>query len=89
MTAPSKPWYVYLIRAANGALYCGITDDVERRFAAHRTGRGARFFRSSPALAVAYVESCADRREALRREYAIKRLSKASKEALAATQLPA
>ena len=40
----SKPWYVYLVRAANNALYCGISDDVQRRFAAHQGGRGARFF---------------------------------------------
>ncbi|MFC3609023.1 GIY-YIG nuclease family protein [Stutzerimonas tarimensis] len=84
MTAASKPWFVYLVRAANGALYCGISDDVQRRFDAHRAGRGARFFRSSPAVALAYVESCAGKGEALRREYAIKQLSKAAKEALAA-----
>ncbi|TBU95488.1 GIY-YIG nuclease family protein [Stutzerimonas kirkiae] len=78
-----KPWFVYLVRAANSALYCGISDDVERRFAAHRSGRGARFFHSSPAVALVYVEACADKGSALRRERAIKGLKKADKEALA------
>ncbi len=77
-----RRWFVYLVRAANGALYCGISDDVQRRFAQHRSGRGARFFRASPAQALVYVEACADKREALRREYAVKRLSKSAKEAL-------
>ena len=79
-----KPWYVYLVRAANGALYCGISDDVQRRFAAHCSGRGARFFHSSPAVALVYVESCASKGDALRRERAIKQLKKPAKERLVA-----
>lgn len=77
-----RRWFVYLVRAANGALYCGISDDVVRRFARHCSGRGARFFRASPAQALVYVEACASKSEALRREYAIKRLTKVAKEAL-------
>ncbi|TFW36061.1 GIY-YIG nuclease family protein, partial [Pseudomonas fluorescens] len=42
--AVSKPWFVYLVRAANGSLYCGISDDPVRRFAKHQSGKGARFF---------------------------------------------
>lgn len=80
--AVDKPWFVYLVRAANGALYCGISDDPQRRFAQHQSGKGARFFHASPALALAYVEACAGKGDALRRERAIKRLSKAAKEAL-------
>ncbi|RMM49288.1 GIY-YIG nuclease super protein, partial [Pseudomonas syringae pv. atrofaciens] len=34
-----KPWFVYLVRAANGSLYCGISDDPQRRFAAHQSGK--------------------------------------------------
>ena len=80
--AVDKPWFVYLVRAANGALYCGISDDPQRRFAQHQSGKGERFFHTSPALALAYVEACAGKGDALRRERAIKRLSKAAKEAL-------
>ncbi len=81
-TPDLKPWFVYLIRAENGALYCGISDDPQRRFDQHCTGKGARFFHSSPAQALVYVEACADKGTALRREIAIKRLKKATKEAL-------
>ncbi|PIA68520.1 GIY-YIG nuclease family protein [Ectopseudomonas toyotomiensis] len=80
--AVEKAWFVYLVRAANGALYCGISDDPQRRFVQHQSGKGARFFHTSPALALAYVEACACKGDALRRERAIKRLSKSAKEAL-------
>jgi putative endonuclease len=79
---PAKPWFVYLVRAANGSLYCGISDDANRRFAAHQNGRGARFFHTSPAVALVYVESCESKGDALRRERAIKQLKKSAKEAL-------
>lgn len=81
-TPAPKPWSVYLVRAENGALYCGISDDPQRRFEQHRNGKGARFFHSSPAQALVYVEACADKSSALRREIAIKRLKKPAKEAL-------
>ena len=84
-TPPAKPWSVYLVRAENGALYCGISDDPQRRFAQHRSGKGARFFHSSPAQALVYIESCADKSAALRRERAIKALAKTAKERLVAT----
>jgi putative endonuclease len=85
-TAPSpKPWSVYLVRAANGALYCGISDDPQRRFAKHQSGKGARFFASSPAVALVYVEVWPDKGEALRQERLIKRLRKSAKEALVAS----
>lgn len=80
----SKGWFVYLVRAANGALYCGISDDPLRRFARHQAGKGARFFFSSPAQALVFVEASADKSAALRREREIKRLPKAAKEALVA-----
>lgn len=80
-----KPWYVYLVRAANGSLYCGISDDPQRRFMAHQKGQGARYFKTSPAQALVYVEACAGKGEALSRERAIKALRKPAKERLAAS----
>jgi len=79
-----KPWYVYLVRAANGSLYCGISVDPQRRFAAHQKGQGARYFKTSPALALVYVEQWPDKGEALRQEQLIKKLRKSAKEALVA-----
>ena len=81
----AKPWFVYLVRAANGALYCGISDDPQRRFTQHQNGKGARFFHSSPAQALVYVEACADKAAALREERVIKQLKKSAKEALVAS----
>ena len=84
MAVADKPWFVYLVRAANGALYCGVSDDPQRRFAVHQSGKGARFFHSSPAAALVYVEACAGKGAALSRERAIKRLGKPAKERLVA-----
>ena len=84
----SKPWFVYLVRAANGALYCGISDDPQKRFAKHQSGKGARFFLSSPAMALVYTEACRDKSEALRQERLIKKLRKSAKECLVATYHP-
>lgn len=82
----AKRWFVYLVRAANGALYCGISDDPVRRFSQHQTGKGARFFASSPAVALVYVESWPDKGEALRQERLIKKLKKSAKECLVKSQ---
>jgi putative endonuclease len=84
--AGSKPWFVYLVRALNSALYCGISDDPFKRFAKHQSGKGARFFRSSPAVALVYIERVATKGGALSRERAIKQLSKQQKELLIRTQ---
>jgi len=81
----AKPWYVYLVRAANGSLYCGISDDPQRRFLAHQKGRGARYFKTSPAQALVYVEQWPDKGEALRQERLVKKLRKTAKEALVAS----
>ncbi len=81
-TAAGKPWYVYLVRAANGSLYCGISDDPQRRFLAHCKGQGARYFKTSPAQALVYVERWPDKSEALRQERLLKKLRKSAKEAL-------
>ncbi len=81
----TKPWFVYLVRAANGSLYCGISDDPVRRFATHQSGKGARFFLTSPAVALVYTEACRDKSEALRQERLIKKLKKSAKECLVAS----
>ena len=75
-------WYVYILRCGDGSLYTGITDDVERRLAAHRAGKGAKYTRGRGPLALVYRETCPDKPAALRREYAIKQLTRAEKLAL-------
>jgi putative endonuclease len=74
--------YVYVARCANGALYVGYTTDVERRLAAHNAGRGGRYTRANRPLALVTAWSFTSKREALRAEYALKRLPRERKFAM-------
>ena len=74
------PWYVYILRCGDGTLYTGATDDVDRRLAAHRAGRGAKYTRGRGSLELVYVEEQPDKSAALRREWEIKRLRREQKE---------
>jgi putative endonuclease len=76
-------WTVYLARCRDGSLYTGITTDPERRLAEHNAGHGAAYTRARLPVTLVYWEVVIDRSTALRREHAIKRLSRAAKEALA------
>lgn len=86
----SAPWYVYILLCGDNTLYTGITQDVNRRLAAHRTGRGAKYTRGRGPLSLVYVEAQPDKSAALRREHQIKSLTRAQKDALRAgwTGLP-
>ena len=72
-------WWVYILRCGDGTLYTGMTDDPERRLAAHRSGHGAPYTRGRGPLELVYSEACGTRGDALRREAAIKRLPRAKK----------
>lgn len=74
-----KKWFVYLLRCGDGSLYCGITDDVQRRLEAHRAGKGAKYTRGRGPLKLVHTEECGTYSEALKREYAIKQLPRAEK----------
>ena len=82
--ARPKAAFVYMVRCTDGTLYTGWTTDPAARLCAHRSGKGAKYTRAHGAAALAYVEKCADRRAAMRREYALKQLPKAQKERLCA-----
>ena len=75
-------WSVYLLRCADGTFYAGSTSDVEARVAAHNAGRGAKYTSGRRPVAVVYIEECGSRSAALRREHALKRLTRAEKDAL-------
>ena len=72
-------WYVYILRCGDGTLYTGSTDDVEKRLAAHRAGKGAKYTRGRGPLELAYFEPLPDKSSALRREYEIKQLTRQEK----------
>lgn len=72
-------WYVYILRCADGTLYTGMTDDVEKRLKAHRAGKGAKYTRGRGPLELVYTEQLPDKSSALKREIAIKKLTRAQK----------
>ena len=72
-------WYVYMLRCRDGTLYTGSTNDLERRLAAHNAGKGAKYTRGRRPVTLVYWESCPDRSSALRREYAVKQMSRSQK----------
>lgn len=72
-------WFVYILQCGDGSLYTGCTDDVQRRLAAHRSGKGAKYTRGRLPLDLAYQEEVADRSAALRREASIKKLTRQEK----------
>ena len=75
-------WHVYVLRCRDGSLYTGATNDVARRIARHAAGEGARYTRARLPVVLVYSERAGDRSAALRREAALKRLSRAEKLAL-------
>jgi len=72
-------WRVYILRCGDGTLYTGATNDLPRRLAAHAAGLGARYTRSRLPVALAWSAPARGRSAALRREAALKRLSRAEK----------
>jgi predicted GIY-YIG superfamily endonuclease len=78
-------WVVYILECADGTLYVGVTNDLERRVAAHAAGKGARYTRGRSPLRVVHVEAAPTRGDAQRREAAIRRLSREAKRALVVT----
>jgi len=72
-------WQVYIILCSDDSLYTGITTDLQRRFAQHAAGRGAKYFRGRQPLQVVYCEDGHTRSTASRRELEIKELARAEK----------
>lgn len=77
-------WSVYFLRCRDGSLYAGATNDLAARLARHSAGRGARYTRARRPVVLVYAEAARGRSAALRREAALKRLSRAEKLALVA-----
>lgn len=71
--------YVYLLRCSDGSLYCGWTMDLSARVETHNRGRGAKYTRSRLPVELVYFEEYADRKEAMSREWHIKRMSREEK----------
>ena len=75
-------YYTYLAECADRTLYCGYTDDVKNREMVHNSGKGAKYTRSRLPVKIVYCEEFETKSEALKREHAIKKLTRGQKEKL-------
>jgi predicted GIY-YIG superfamily endonuclease len=78
-------WLIYILRCSDGSLYTGITNDLPKRLKAHAAGRASKYTRSRLPVKLAYSEPQKSKSVALKREAAIKRLTRPAKLRLIAT----
>jgi putative endonuclease len=78
-TAAPDEWHLYLLECHGGKLYAGIAKDVQARFKAHASGKGAKFTRANPPLRVVACRPYPDRSAASKAEYALKHLPRSLK----------
>ena len=76
-------YYVYILLTENNTLYCGYTDDVEKRFQKHLSGQGAKYTRANKPIKVVYKAEFETKSEALKEERRIKKLTHKEKLELA------
>ena len=74
--------YTYMLRCADGTLYTGWTNDLERRVKAHNNGTGAKYTKSRGPGKLVYFEEYETKEEAMSREFHIKQLTRSQKEEL-------
>lgn len=74
--------YTYIVKCSDGTFYTGWTNDLTRRMEAHNQGRGAKYTKARRPVILIYYETFETKEEAMKREYAIKRLSRKEKEEL-------
>ena len=82
LEARQKSWSIYVIRCANNSLYCGITNDIDRRFSEHQSmgKKTAKYLRGKGPLQLVYAYEVGDRSAALKLEASFKALPKHDKE---------
>ena len=68
--------YAYIVKCSDGTYYTGYTNDLEKRLLAHNAGKGAKYTRNRLPVEMVYFEEYEDKSEAMKREYAIKRLTR-------------
>lgn len=76
--------YTYIVRCKDDTLYCGWTNDLDKRIASHNAGIGAKYTRSRHPVELVYYETFETKEEAMSREYAIKKLTRQQKQILIA-----
>ena len=74
--------YTYILRCRDGSLYTGWTNNVEKRVADHNSGKGAKYTKGRRPVELIYYEMFETKEEAMKREYAIKHMTRRAKEEL-------
>jgi len=74
--------YTYILECSDGTYYCGYTNDIDKRLAAHNSGRGAKYTRGRGPVRLVYLEAFETKEEAMSREFHIKQLTRVQKEEL-------
>lgn len=74
--------YTYIVKCSDGSLYTGWTTDIEKRIEAHNAGKGAKYTKARRPVELVHLEEFSTKEEAMKREYAIKQLTRKAKEAL-------
>lgn len=75
----NKKFYVYIILTVTNKLYCGYTDNIQKRYKLHCSGKGAKFTRANKPLKLVYTKEFDNKIDALKEEYRIKKLSRLKK----------
>lgn len=81
-------YWVYIVRCNDDTLYTGISDNVERRVESHNSKKGAKYTSGRRPVTIVYREECADRSAALKRELAIKKMTRSAKLKLIICETP-
>lgn len=83
----SQQWFVYIAKCNDGSLYTGCTNDLEKRITTHNLGKGAKYTRSRLPIQVVYTERHISFSASLKREFALKKLTRQEKEKLIQTTI--
>ena len=78
--------YTYILKCKDDSLYTGWSNDLKKRITSHNAGKGAKYTKARRPVELVYYEEFQTREEAMKREYAIKQLSRKEKEALIKTR---
>ncbi len=79
--------YAYIVKCSDGTYYTGYTNDLEKRLLTHNAGKGAKYTRNRLPVEMVYYEEYEEKSEAMKREYAIKQLTREQKEKLISSKV--
>lgn len=80
-----EPWYVYIVRCSDSTLYCGISNNVQKRIVAHNSSKGAKYTKTRLPVELVYSEKVGTMSDAMKRERQIKKMARSQKLSLIAS----